>query len=582
MKTNFYTITLLLLSTAAFGQAGTLDSSFNEDGIEYTIVGYFDYAIDRPCAIQVLPDGKILVAGTDEEDDFGSNFCLVRYTGDGEIDTSFDSDGTVTTYETNGAAASMALYSDGRIVVAGYYLENFVESFCLVRYLPDGRPDSTFDFDGLAITTTYPYDCEARSVAIQQDGKIVAAGSGDDQIDVIRYNEDGSLDATFGNLGIVTMPGDQGRAVAIQPDGKIVVAGTFNDGTTYRFFLIRLLDNGDLDTTFDGDGLVISEPGFVSNMIMEPDGKIIVTGPVSYDFGLMRFLTDGSVDSTFGIDGIVLTDFDGNNDYPSSIVRQPDGKVVAYGRTTDFGNEVAMARYLSNGTLDTLFGSDGLVITELGGADNYGNCITIQPDGKLVGAATWTFDYYTGAIAVMRYLNDSCLNLSANFGYTLSGSSADFSDQSIGADSWQWDFGDGNISSDQNPLHVFTPGIYNVCLAVNSGCISDTFCQEIAIIATGAVFSQTDPQLNIYPNPAFENVLIEFYPDKDAALEIELLDVSGRRIKNLDYQRSGIAATSYNGGIEKINLSVSGLSSGVYLLKLLSGGINATKILVVE
>ena len=154
--------------------AGDLDTSFDSDGKVTTAIGS---AMTLLRSVAIQSDGKIVAAGYSDN---GSNydFALVRYNTDGSLDTSFDSDGKVTTAigSGNDSAFSVAIQSDGKIVAAGYSTTVVTDDFALVRYNTDGSLDTSFDSDGKVTTAIGSGDDDAFSVAIQSDGKIVAAG----------------------------------------------------------------------------------------------------------------------------------------------------------------------------------------------------------------------------------------------------------------------------------------------------------------------------------------------------------------------------------------------------------------------
>ena len=216
-----------------------------------------------------------------------------------------------------------------------------------------GDLDTTFDGDGKVTTNFTAGDDVARGVAIQSDGKIVTAGSAGNTPDfaLARYNTDGSLDITFDGDGKVTTDiffGDSAHGVAIQSDGKIVAVGDSVD-----FALARYNADGSLDTTFDGDGKVTTSftagEARARGVAIQADGKIVAVGEVgvnpNLDFALARYNADGSLDTTFGVNGLVTTEFNGT-DRARGVAIQSDGKIVAVGQdgTSDF----ALARYNAN------------------------------------------------------------------------------------------------------------------------------------------------------------------------------------------------------------------------------------------
>src|SRR6185503_10246187 len=177
-------------------------------------------------AVTIQPNGKIIVAGAS----WGVNnddFALARYNSNGSLDTTFDTDGKTTTPIGSGDdyGRAVALQSDGKIVVAGTSFNGSNNDFALARYNSTGSLDTTFDTDGKVTTSFGSGEDFGRGVAIQSDGKIVVAGHSDGKFALTRYNNNGSLDMTFDTDGKVTTTigaGDFGFAVALQPDGKIL------------------------------------------------------------------------------------------------------------------------------------------------------------------------------------------------------------------------------------------------------------------------------------------------------------------------------------------------------------------------
>lgn len=267
------------------------------------------------------------------------------------------------------------------------FLKSFllIGIFCLLsaqlQAQTAGSLDPTFDTDG-KVTTDFAAGADlAYAVARQADGKIIAAGTaffGTYDFGLVRYNTNGSLDTTFDADGKVTTNfgtgADAANAVAVQPDGKIVAAGLVGLGNNvYNFALARYNTDGTLDTTFDTDGKVTTAIGSIDDRIyaiaLQPNGKIVVAGFAytgsSYDFALARYNTDGSLDATFGNGGKVTTPFGTGSDDAYAIALQPDGKIVAAGVATIAGSgfDFALARYNIDGSLDTTFDGDGKVTT---------------------------------------------------------------------------------------------------------------------------------------------------------------------------------------------------------------------------
>jgi uncharacterized delta-60 repeat protein len=332
----------------------------------------------------------------------------------GGLDTNFNGDGKVTTNFTGGfdAAAAGAIQSDGKIVAAGG-AGGGGGRFALARYDTDGTPDATFGGDGKVITNFTNGSDSAQGVAIQADGKIVAAGDVSHvtpdgftvgRFALARYNTDGTLDTTFGGDGKVTTnftnEFDGAAAVAIQADGQIVAAGSANAfGSGVMFALARYNTDGTLDTTFGGgDGRVSTHfrlGAMGTAMSIETNGRIVVAGgnvPDADRFELARYDTDGTLDATFSGNGKVSTHVGPGETSATSVAIQANGKIVAAGYTNvphEFGDRFgpgrfALARYLADGTLDSGFGGDGKVTTTFGRKAASANGLAIRADGKIV------------------------------------------------------------------------------------------------------------------------------------------------------------------------------------------------------
>src|SRR5438552_9498231 len=305
-----------------------------------------------------------------------------------------------------------------------------VADFALARYNADGSLDLTFGSAG-RVVTDFGGDDTAFALAVQSDGKIVVAGvsTGGVSMDfaLARYDSDGTLDGTFGSGGqVVTDLGGQDEAFAlvVQPDGALVAAGVSTAAGSLDFALARYNTDGTPDATFGNAGQVVTDfgPAFVGSdpsncalpiadfhgadvafaLALQPDGKLVAAGVSTGDFALARYNADGSLDTTFGTCGRVITDFAGDDAAASALVVQPDGKLVAAGRSS-LGNHpsFSLARYSSDGTLDPIFGAGGRVVTEVG-SDAEAFALVLQPDdGHLLVAGAAGGDF-----ALARYEGD--------------------------------------------------------------------------------------------------------------------------------------------------------------------------------
>lgn len=258
-----------------------------------------------------------------------------------------------------------------------------------------GDLDPSFDTDGKVVTDISAGTDQAAAIAIQSDGKIVAAGVSFSDFAVARYKSDGSLDSTFGTGGIATYDfdgfPDRARGVAIQTDGKIVVVGEANVSAAQQFGVVRYNSNGTLDTGFGAGGVVTTDfatqNDYAYAVAIQSNGKIVVAGNVSvgglFYFGLARYETNGALDGTFGTGGKV-SNF--TNGYAKAVAIQPDGKIVAGGTVQTGGSDpdFAIARYNSNGTLDTTFNASGEAATDFSGTGDSFEGLALQSDGKML------------------------------------------------------------------------------------------------------------------------------------------------------------------------------------------------------
>ena len=408
---------LFLSSTVSFGQPGLLDGDFDADGIVTTIVN----GGGRGKSVVIQPDGKIIVAGYSKLSGETADFAVVRYNIDGSLDNTFSVNGLVTTdFGNDDFAHAISIQADGKIIVAGRATTPSGYKFAILRYNSDGTLDNSFNTNGKILGAFGT----CNSLAIQSDGKIVFAGSmftGTElEFGLTRYSSDGSLDNSFGTDGIVTtdvgVDNEVAYSVAIQPDGKIVVAGeSFDQNSKLDIAVVRYNPDGSLDNSFSVNGIVTTAIGtghdFGRSLVIQPDGKIVVVGGgVAVGIAVVRYNSDGTLDNSFNIDGKVITNLDGqNNEVAKDVVLQADGKIVVTGGNESVFNEFALLRYNTDGTLDTSFDADGIVITEIGNGSSPHSC-AIQPNGRIVVAGVAFIGSGTG-FAVARYISGSNLGV---------------------------------------------------------------------------------------------------------------------------------------------------------------------------
>jgi uncharacterized delta-60 repeat protein len=386
MKKIFLGSLLLLSHAIAISQAGSLDSSFGNQGVVRTHIGSQGYT-DFTCAA-LQSDGKIVAAGfTTANGKY--NFGVARYRSNGMLDPDFSEDGVVVIeFESQSLPYALALQPDGKIIVAGYVEDGIRRDFALARLNADGTLDNSFSGDGRLVEhLSNGYD-EISSVSVQADGKVVAVGYSDISNDldfefefdfvVARYNVDGTPDNSFSGDGKVFTDFGSGYDIAAEvlllPNGKIMVVGSCNPYETADIAIARYNADGSLDISFDGDGKVTrdinGQHDNTTSAVLQPDGKIVVSATTliqghGTDFAVVRFNSDGSFDNTFSGDGKLIFDFGSTNEAPTSLAIQPDGKIIVGGFGTGVptqSEDFRLARLNPDGTFDNSFSGDGRLV----------------------------------------------------------------------------------------------------------------------------------------------------------------------------------------------------------------------------
>ena len=351
----------------------------------------------------------------------------------GHLDASFAKGGIFATTDNRTSAAALAIQSDGKIVVAGTGTGNNGLTDVLFRLKTDGKLDASFGSGGVVNfqPTTLVFGFFA--LALQPDGKIVAAGSGardgrQPVIQVARIKTDGSLDKSFGNGGFtdpIVFPIEAGN-LALQPDGKIVVAAGVNNPNGVPSQMARFNANGELDTRFGSSGTInLAYPG-PTQLAAQADGKILVASgapsrlvfqaqPVAQPGAITRYNSNGKIDKTFGSAGTTSSVASA-----SALLLQSDGKIVVAGSLTSklnspsFANNIGfgVVRYAADGVVDTSFGSGGVAVLDFGSNAPVSGAfsVAIQSNGDLVaaGAAGGTLfqNKVVSAFGLTRFTGD--------------------------------------------------------------------------------------------------------------------------------------------------------------------------------
>jgi uncharacterized delta-60 repeat protein len=414
-------------SLFSFSQSGSLDSSFDDDGI--VTMGFGSYTSGEAVAIQ--PDGKIIVGATVS---YGTNldFTLLRYNANGSLDTTFNTTGIAHTDFNNStdSCTAIALQPDGKIIASGTSIDILSKKYmATLRYNSDGTLDTTFGIAGKVLSQYFSTDSYGEDMLLQQDGKIVVVGTTKDALSknimlAIRYNPNGTIDTSFDIDGMVTIDfignATDCSSITQQPDGKLLLTGTNNAIGSSKIVIVRLNTDGSLDTNFDTDGkqssIIATCNAFAIKV--QADGKIVVAGTIEYqgsrDFIVLRYNNDGSVDTTFSSDGVVINNVGLYHDYCLAMAIDNLGNITVGGATRMSQQAIAnftLLRYTSSGNLDTTFNSNGIVISPVTIGETIIKSLAIQPDGKLV-AVGFKGANNVAEIQIVRYNNTTLSTLS--------------------------------------------------------------------------------------------------------------------------------------------------------------------------
>lgn len=295
-----------------------------------------------------------------------------------------------------------------------------------------GQLDAMFGEQGIVLTSFPDAGAWPLDVSLQPDGRIVVVGEtflnpGSDA-GLARYLPSGDLDPSFGHEGLVQSDwvgggNDVAQSSTIQPDGKIVVAGSStvcSDCPQARtlFVVARYTVNGSLDQTFSGDG--VKRTGFslpnaqAFGATVTADGDVVAVGCVSQpdrpcaEVAVARYLSDGSLDPSFAGDGTKTSDLTAGSDVAFDVIARDDGRILIAGEA---GRDFALATYLSEGSIDRTFGTRGWVRTDFHGGEDRATSMALQPDGRIVltGSVEPLGDRYT-VIGVARYRSGGALD----------------------------------------------------------------------------------------------------------------------------------------------------------------------------
>ncbi|MCK7590744.1 T9SS type A sorting domain-containing protein [Subsaxibacter sp. CAU 1640] len=466
----------------------------------------------------------------------------------------------------------------------------------LVQYNLDGSLDTSFGTNGQVIMDLSGNMDVANSALLQADNKILIVGETTNahrDLFVARLHPDGALDTSFGVNGIFIYDNGYrniGKKLAFTPDNKIMVGGEVNS----NYALLRLTSDGNLDTTFNADGIVTtdlnaptSEWNEMHDMIIQPDGKILVGGESQLiencedyyytDRALLRYNTNGVLDWTFGNGGVIYGSYlgaCGYNDTIQSINLLPDGKIITVGYLFNYyisgSYYVAVQKFNSNGTLDTGFGTNGSTYLNNFGEGNdstiqrgEGNDSIIQEDGKIIIAGYYT--YSSPTLPLQANFRLFRLDSNGAFDNTFGNVNASYATVDTDINNNSYDICTSLLrqSNDKLILAGSTRPNYP------SSNYDFTLARYIVSDALGTPDNLTDnPYYTVYPNPFSNNIKLKGVSTLDTFVNIEICSAEGKKVKTI---------TNYNLQNE---LDLSSFKNGIYFLKIYNqSGIQVIKII---
>lgn len=409
------------LRIARYNTDGTYDNTFASNGILDFMLGtaHFGYAVE------ILADGKILVAGGVNDEAGSLQWLLLRLNADGSSDLSFGLGGTQLVDFINGnedLAYEMAVQPDGKILLAGVVVDDLQRSIpAIYRFTDTGSLDTDFGTNGLAIIPVVEGENDLSAIKVRPDGKIVAIGHysevfNDWGVLVAQFDANGVLDPAFGTGGYTVQPVGYIQAeaygLALTSTGEIIVAGATKDETiTFDMFVGRFTASGVLDASFGTDGFTMynaTDENIALDCLVDANGKILVGGTTggtffdNRDLTVWRFNQDGTYDLTFNTDGVATAEVLGYMDEINSMALQSDGKLVIAGKANNGSeNDFLVGRFLTVGSvgLEEIAASTVVVAPNPVGV---GNSLTVAlPPGA---AAVRTFEFLDAAGRVVLAL----------------------------------------------------------------------------------------------------------------------------------------------------------------------------------
>jgi uncharacterized delta-60 repeat protein len=593
------TLSLSLPGMVCFAQ-GTLDPTFGNSG---KVITSFSPGNSNPSYSAMQPDGKIVVAGSLYYTNIDSQFVLARYKTDGGLDSSFGSKGMFTgkfniPYSFN-QSVSIALLPDKKIIVAAFIADS--SYIAVARYSENGHQDPSFGKNGNKIIGAN-FSALAAKVVLTANNKIMLAAlkkdiHGNSSLVLICLNNNGTMDASFGNDGLATIPiADYPSYVRLNTitsdqDGNFIIGGSIGHdvyNNRYDYLLIRCKSSGEIDPSFGDGGKVITpnqnyNTTGITDIAVQPDKKIVVTGDQSTlglsnvltNFMLVRYTQNGALDSSFGNNGTVITAFSGKNSNSNALAIEPDNKLIVSGADismSDYSQYFALVKYDANGTPDASFGNNGQVETGFG-LPAGGNFVILQPDNKIVQVGFAGVGIIS-EFALARFNNTSALAITlSSFSATIKPSSVLLSWQTVAEENNAYfaiergndndrilkQIGTVNSKGNSNQLQQYSfedlapvtgRNYYRLKQVDKDGTVSYTKTVFVDFAAASTI--------SFYPNPV-KDIITFTGLNADTQTTLSIIDIKGRVLVK---QTINSATWSWN---------VKQLSAGSYYVRIEAG-----------
>lgn len=476
---------------------------------------------------------------------FGQNEWLDQdFNEDGMVTTDFDGGGDI--------VYDLAVQEDGKIIAVGLSTYNQTEQFAIAGYHPDGELDTSFADHG-KLKLSLGGAGHAYSVKIQDDGKIVIAGSGRNgpfnglEVAILRLTIEGDLDPSFGDKGIVhsdfSNRDDVATSLVIQDDGKILITGYSYGNNENKLIIARYNTDGSSDLSFHSTGSFEYVPNNQNDFswgfstVLQKDGKSLVTGTIgrmpNVDIMIIRLNLDGSSDLSFGQGGVVTYDFGFSEDVGYALALDTFERIIVTGYTKENDNfDMAVLRCLQDGQPDSTFGNNGKIKLGISNVLEIAHDVTVSNNGKLM--LTGNIGLHSGVVKLNHYGE-----VDTSFG-------EDGYVESPISENNEWAL----CSVLQEDGKLITGG-YAAYFTGNDFAIIRYKTEEtnqVENISQNNFFS-------IYPNPSFDKINFNL-PSSYFPLKYRIYDVNGRIIDK--------------GRLTSINdcIDVLGLAEGLYQIKL--------------